>query len=181
MFRILFLLVTLLAHPSQAQTPITKDAANAYYKNCKAQNDPRLRPETQEALCACTAVQMIEKMSVEEVQTMASNDQSGRISLNKMLVEVYAPCMNFPVQDMIADECMNDPKVDMAGLKMNKSVLCNCMGEKTGAWMATVGRSLMAQILTQNPNITDPIGPVMEDKSFRQQAYQNMMACMSGL
>lgn len=181
MFRILFILLALLSHPSQAQTPITKDAANAYYRNCKAQSDPRLRPETQEELCACTAVQMMEKMSVQEVQTMSHNDQSGRMALNKMLVEVYAPCINFPVQDMISEECMNDPKVDMAGLKMDKAVLCDCMGEKTGAWMASAGKALMGQILAGNPNITDPIGPVMENKAFRQQAYENMMACMSGL
>jgi len=181
MFRILFLLLTLLAHPSQAQTPITKDAANAYYTNCKAQSDPRLRTETQEALCACTAAQMMQKMTVEDVHMMAGNNQAGRLALNKMLLEVYAPCMNFPVQDMIYDECMNDEKVDMAGLNMDKTILCGCMGEKTGVWMATSGRALMSQILARTPNITDPIGPVMEDKTFRKQAYQNMMACMSGL
>jgi len=179
----LFTIATLLFLPQAAaiaQTAMSKEQANNYYASCKAKQDPRMSTPAQDAFCACTSVKMMEAMSVEDVQTMAGNDQAGRNALNKMLIDVYAPCMSYPVEELVGAKCYNDPKLGALGLKKSKEKICDCVGQKTAAWFVDEGRDLMRNVLAQNPNIFDPIDPVMESAAFKSQSYENMMHCMKG-
>ncbi len=181
MTRIFFILAFILFVPlaAHAQTPIDSTTAKTYYANCMAKGDPRLTAESHEALCACTAAAMQKSMTVEDVQEMNASTPESRDKLNKMLTEVYAPCMSYPVQDLVTAQCQQDEKIKLMGLK-DMGGLCSCMGKRTGDWFSTAGRSLMAEVLKANPTITDPVGPVMESKAFQQQAYQNLMTCVQG-
>lgn len=158
-------------------TAITKDIANAYYQNCMAQKDARITPEGQEALCSCTAARMTETMTVEDIQTMGRNDRQGREKLNDMLVNVYGPCMKYPVQDLVAAQCVSDPKIDMMNLRMDRGALCTCMGEQAGAWFSTKGNEMISRLLEMDPNLTDPIGPIMDSSDFKRASYNSLLAC----
>ncbi len=175
---IALLFLTLSGH-AFAQTPVSKEQANNYYSTCKAKNDPRMTPKSQDAMCACTSFMMTEHMSVEDVQTMGGDTQEARDALNKMLINVYAPCMSYPIEDMINAECLNDNKMNKLGVNTPKAELCACMAKKTGDWFIEEGRSLMHDIVVKNPNIYDPIGPVMNSKIFKSQSYNNMIACLN--
>ena len=168
------------AAPSGGHTPITDDMAKAYYANCAGKSDPHITPEGMKAMCSCTSDKMVQTMSVEDLKTLAQNDQAGRDMLNHMLLDVYAPCMNFPVQDMLEGQCLQDMKGKPlpAGADMGK--ICHCMATKTGSWFTTNGLDLMAQILKANPDITDPVGPVMEDASFKKASSDNLNSCLLG-
>ncbi len=174
--------ITLLIPPTPAytQTVISKEMANAYYNSCLSKPDPRMKPETQAALCACTSAQMTEKMSVEDVQVMGQNNQAGRDKLNFMLINVYAPCMSFPVSDMVEDSCLKDEKISMMQLKGSRPALCHCMGTKTGTWFTGAGRQLMAEVLKKNQNISDPVSPVMDTPAFQKASYDNLVSCLNG-
>jgi hypothetical protein len=161
-------------------TPISKATANAYYSNCMKQADPRLSPQNQQALCACTSSQMMQSLTMEDMQAMGQKTAAGNAALNKMLINVYAPCITYPVQDLLNSQCMSDPKVKAIGSAMNMGRLCGCMSKRTGDWYAVQGRALMAQILAQNPNVVDIITPVMQSKQFNDQAYANLRACLKG-
>lgn len=174
------ILLSLLAWPASA-TPIGQQQSTDYYNNCLTQRDDRLSESGHKALCACSAAQMSESMTVEDIQTMGQDSPAGRMMLNKMLIHVYAPCMQYPVQDLVKADCLKDPKIDMMQLKTGKDLLCGCMAEKTGQWLATNGGSLMAELLEKNPNMADPITPVMESKSFEKESYNNLLACMNAL
>ncbi len=178
-FIALAILIMVLPVSAAAQTAISEEMANAYYENCKNRPDPRMKPETQDALCACTSVMMMEHMSVEDVQTMKGNDQAGRNALNKMMLEVYAPCMNYPVQDLVGSQCMENPQIARTA-GVSKKALCECMAKKTATWFTDEGRALIARVIRENPNVYDPIGPVMESSTFKSKSYSHMMACMSG-
>src|SRR5690606_17950523 len=145
-FCLLAFLGILVSLPAYAQTAVSKEMANAYYNDCAAKADPRFSPDSLSAFCSCTSVQIMEKMSVEEVQTMGQNTQEGRNMLNKMLLDVYAPCMQYPVEDMVAGECLTDKKVETLGWQGDKRALCGCMAAKTGAWFSTAGRDLMTDV-----------------------------------
>ncbi|MCB9991717.1 MAG: hypothetical protein H6867_10190 [Rhodospirillales bacterium] len=172
----LIALVVIIALPAQAQTPISKDEANNFYYACKSKQDPRMSPETQDAMCACNAAMMVEHMSVEDVMTMKEQSQAGRDMLNKMLLEVYTPCINYPVQDLVQAECMRNPNMARAGGSLEQ--VCACAAEKTAQWFAKDGKTLMRQILERTPNILDPIEPIMESRDFKGASYSNMMACL---
>lgn len=165
--------------PAQAQTKITKEQANNYYFNCKSKPDPRMRPESQDAMCACTAAVLGESMTVEDIKIMSGDTLESRRALNKMLVEVYAPCMGFPVQDLVGMQCLDDPKIDKIGSNIPKEELCSCIAEKTASWFTLEGRALMRSVLLKTPNIVDPVGPIMETSTFKSQTYNSLIACLT--
>lgn len=165
----------LAAAPAQAQTKISPEIGKAYYDSCMGLRDPRMSTESQDSLCTCTAAKMQETMSVENIRTMGQNDQAGREMLNKMLLDVYAPCMQLPIAEMVNDQCMMEDK--MASSHMHKTDLCACVGDKTGTWFSSNGRDLMAQVLAENPNISDPMGPIMASKPFMDATFATMMEC----
>jgi len=129
--RIVFLAVlgcfisALVFSQSVSATPITKDAANAYYEQCNSQPAQGITQKSKEYLCACTAAKMMQSMQVEDVQAMAQQNQAGRDAMNNMLINVYAPCMNYPAKDHYYNNCITDPKTKT--LSRNPQGLCNCM------------------------------------------------------
>lgn len=152
--------------------------ANAYYENCTSKQDPRMSPQSQQAMCACTSVKMMENLSVQDIAVMGQNNQAGRNMLNKMMLDVYAPCMQYPVEDMISVSCLKDDKIDKMNLRMDKNKLCSCMAKRTGIWFQESGRDLMANLLAVNPNITDPISPVVDSAEFQKASYHSLTTCM---
>lgn len=161
--------------PAQAQTPVNDEMAKAYYDSCMGKRDQRMSTEAQDSLCTCTSEKMKETMSVEDIRTMGRDDQAGRDMLNKMMLNVYAPCMHRPIAEMVRDQCMMEDR--MQSTRMHKVDLCACIGDKMGVWFTTNGRDLMAEVLAQNPNISDPIGPVMASQPFMNTTMDTMMAC----
>ena len=176
-----YILITLFAcQTAQAQTPISDATSSTFFQNCLGKRDARMTEESQGEFCACSATKMQQSMTMEEAQTMFKQTQEGRNMLNKMLVQVYAPCMNFPVQDIVEMSCREDSKVAALNLKGDPSDLCFCMGKETGKWFADKGPALLYALLQKNPNITDPITPVMESRVVKQESFKFLMACSNG-
>ncbi len=179
-FMICFVATLFLCQTVRAQTPIDNRTSTVFYQNCLEKRDARMTEESQAEFCACSATEMQNSMSVEEIQTMFAQSQEGRNMLNKMLVQVYAPCMNYPVQDMIEMSCRTDPKVAALKLKGDISDLCYCMGKETGKWFAENGPPLLFALLKKDPNITDPITPIMESHVVKKESYNFLMSCADG-
>jgi|GEM_PF-795651 len=158
-------------------TDITPELTKAYYDSCMGARDQRMSRASQDFLCSCTAEKMMETMSVEDIRSMGQENQEGRNMLNRVLLDVYAPCMSAPLAEMVSNECMLEGEMNAKG--MHKIDLCHCIGEKTGAWFSGSGRDLMADVLKKNPNITDPVGPIMNSTQFKKESFANMQACLS--
>lgn len=162
-------------------TTISDATSEAFYNNCVAKRDPRMTEDHQKEFCACSAVKMQEKMTLEETQTMFKPGQEGRDMLNKMLIHVYAPCMRYPIQDQIQAQCMKDPKVASLSKDNDPEKLCACMGSQTGKWFAANGTKLLGRILIRDPNIQDPITPIMESNYVKENSYKFLMRCANSM
>ncbi|HPF79122.1 MAG TPA: hypothetical protein PLF01_07515 [Alphaproteobacteria bacterium] len=161
--------------PAQA-TPITKDAANAYYQNCLAQPADGLTQKSKEMLCACTAAKMMERMNVEDIQAMAQQNEDGRKAMNYMIVKVYAPCMSFPAKDHYYNNCITNPQTK--ALSRNPQGLCNCMATKVANYLGENGSQVFEDILRRNPTMTDPMTALTEDQNFKNYAQTQLMSCV---
>ena len=175
-----FAVLTALTVHAEA-TPISDESSEAFYHSCVAKRDPRMTEDHQKEFCACSAVKMQEQMTREETQTMFQPGEEGRAMLNKMLTYVYAPCMRYPVQDLIQAQCMKDPKVASLSEDNTPEELCACMGEETGKWFAANGTRLLGRILARSPNIQDPITPIMESNYVKKNSYQFLIRCVTSL
>lgn len=163
---------------ANAQTTITEDMANGYYERCIAGQSPIMSEESQKSMCACTSAYMMENLVVEDIQAMAGQDQQARVALNKMITEVYAPCMSDPVQDLFWTRCMEDDKIDSFGLSVTQEELCSCVATQTGEWYEGMGRELMKKALMLNPNLEDLAEPMMRSTAFQKASYEILMQCV---
>lgn len=158
-------------------TPITRDAANAYFENCTAQPSNGLSSESQQHLCACTAAKMMERMTVEEVQAMSQQSEAGRRAMNYMLVKVYAPCMSYPARDHYYNNCITNPKTTILGGDPKK--VCNCMATEVANYLGSSGPEIFADILKRNPTITDPMTALTSDSKFERFAQSKLIGCIN--
>lgn len=162
---------------AEAPAKISKRVANAYYENCVSRDDPRMSDSAQNSLCSCSAAKFMEIMSLEEVVAMKKEIGPGRIAYNKMLREVYGPCMQAPIEEVLYEECSNDRHVKEFLLR-DTTRLCRCTATRTGNVLAAEGAAIITRLLVQNPDMADPMNYILQDQIFRQKAYGNLYECL---
>lgn len=170
------LIVLFIAVPAHA-TEISNDTANQYYQNCvKGETPPNLSKQTQDTLCACTAAHMKTGFTLEDMQAMSKRDETARLALNKMIVNVYAPCIQFPAHDYYYNVCVTNPQT--ANLSRNPQALCGCLAQKVSAYLAQNSRQVFAEILTRTPDLVDPMAALTSDPQFEQFAQGQLVSCV---
>lgn len=169
------LAVLLLISPTAHATSVDKETANTYYENCSTQSDPRFSADTQKLFCACTAVKLMENYTIEDMQATTRQDASARDATNKMITEVYAPCIRYPAKEYHFQTCANDPKTKLLG---NPQKICACSAEKVAEHLQENAQSMLSSILRRDPNIMDPMQALYDDKSFQRVIQSKVMGCV---
>lgn len=165
------LLLALMSSPtSQAGTPITDQMAEKYFENCisGAQKEGTMGPESQKKYCACTAVKMKDTMDQEDLSLLSNVGDKARPALNKVLLNVNGPCMQYPVHDLLNKKCMSDVK---------NPAICSCLSNKMADFMKDISGRMLPKILADNPTIFDPITPIMESEEFQKTQQQVALSC----
>lgn len=176
------LLLTLCLAPlmamAQAQTQVSKETANEYFNNCVKAASPQqpVSVKTQEMLCACTAARLTQFFSMEDMKTMTGSDPtSARIAYNKMIIDIYAPCMEEPTREYYTGVCTSNPDTVKYG---DPQKICPCMAGKIAAHMAVRGQEEFRKLLSRDPNIVDPMAALLGDAEFGQFAQNQLLSCL---
>ncbi len=164
-----------LSLPAMA-TEISDATANKYYQNCLQGQAPNVSETTKQTLCACTAAQMKTGFTMEDMQAMSKKDEAARLAVNKMIVNVYAPCIQYPAHDYYYNVCVTNPQT--AGLSKNPQALCGCLAQKVSGYLSQNSQQIFRDILTRNPYITDPMGALTSDPQFDQFAQSQLLTCV---
>ncbi len=177
--KFLITLVTFVAAFSisaQAQTPIPKETANQYFENCiKIPPQENFSQESQNMFCACTAARMTQFFTVEDWNQIVQRGPKVREADNRMLVEVYAPCMEEPVRAHYYNTCISDPNSARYG---NPQTICTCLGNQMGAHIQVSGQKIFREALAENPNISDPMAYLLSQPEFQRFAQTKLTSCV---
>lgn len=179
--KFLYLLLVFLLVPfaASAQTTVSKEAANAYFTNCIAQkSEQSLSPQAQNMLCACTAARMTQFFSMEDMATMTnpqSEPSAQRGAFNKMLIYIYAPCMEEPTREFHYNACMANPQTAQYG---DPAKICRCMADEIATHIKINGSSVFEELIARNPNINDPMAALTDDPSFQTFAQSKLLGCL---
>ena len=168
------LMLLLLISPAHA-TPVSKDTANQYFQNCKKQQDPRFSADIQELFCACTAVQLTKSFTLEEMQATAQQSQAGRNATNKLITEVYAPCIQYPAKTYHYNTCVEDPKSKVLG---DPQKICSCSADLVANHLQANAKSMFQDILRKNPNVLDPMQALYSDPPFQKFVQSKILGCV---
>lgn len=159
------------APPAKEMT--ATEMANTYFENCQKKQSAIMTNDTQEMLCACTAAKLSENMTVAEMEAMYTDTPEGQNMRNKMLLQVYAPCIEYPTHDLVLKGCLeNDVK-----LKRKKQV-CGCMAQNMSNYISVNAQSALISALQENPKSTDPLSTLLQSPTFAAQAQQTLAACV---
>lgn len=177
MKKLLFVIALLFASPAFA-TAISKDTANTYYKNCAAQSDPRFSQETQKLFCACTAVRLMKSFTMEDMQATATAaaDESARKATNKMITQIYAPCIRYPAKEYHYQTCIENPKTKLMG---NAEKICSCSADQVAAHLQQNAQTMLTNILRRDPNVMDPMQALYDDPTFQKIVQSKVTGCLT--
>ena len=168
-----YLLLTLLFFPSLAfaQTAVTKETADTYFNNClKTQSTQEFSQQAQQTFCACTAGRMTQFFTMEDMQTMVSQGPQARLAYNKMIVDIYAQCMEAPTRERYYQQCTQSPGVNQK--------ICHCISDAIALHLKNDGSQIFSQILSRDPAIVDPYAALENDPdftAFKQSAGQSCL------
>lgn len=168
---LLYLFMIVTAQLALAQTRISDEGKQAYFRNCLQQTDERISEQTHAIFCQCTAHFMQQNMSVEEIQTMSTQTQDARNILNKVVIQVYAPCMEFPVRDLIYNECRKEKD-------QVSNDICTCLADEMASYTAQTAQERLTTVLQTTPNITDPMDPIINSDAFHEKEKMVAMECI---
>lgn len=158
------------AFAQTAGTPITGEMADKYFASCVtgAQKEGTMTPYTQKKYCACTAMNMQKTMTQEDLAALSSRGDTARAALNKVLISVNGPCMQYPTHDLLNKKCMADVK---------NPEICSCLSTKMAEFMKDISGRMLPSLLANNPNIFDPVTPIMETPEFVRTQQKIALSC----
>lgn len=176
----LFLLVPLAAQAGTGTfTPVSKETANAYYQNCVSQRSAQsFSTQAQGMMCACTAARLTQFFTMEDMATMTNNKaapEAQRGAFNKMMVNIYAPCMEEPTREYHYNACISNPQTAQYG---DPATICRCMSDQVATHMRVYGPRVFQDLIARNPNITDPMSELTNDPSFQTFAQSKLLGCL---
>ena len=150
------LLLAFIANSANA-TPITEEQANKFYQSCFNTKDPRLLPGSQEFWCGCVKQKMMQNFTFEDAVAYTKQD---RTAMNKMLINVYSPCLEIPVHDDVFQECQ----------KQNVPTnTCQCLAKGIGEYTQREASRLIGGVLAKYPNAFDPLAAIKQTPEFEAQ------------
>ena len=164
------------ANSANATTSIDRETANKYFEACVANEDPRFTKDTQELFCACTSVHLMERYTMEDMRDSSRPDQIGRDATNKMITNVYAPCIKYPAKEYHYNQCLNSGKIRLLG---DPKTICSCSAEQVAAVLERDGQQMLIDIIEKTPNIIDPMRAVYDDREFQKMIEQKALSCIT--
>ena len=159
----------------QAQKSV-QDYANDYYQNCLKQEHPVLKGEDLQLLCGCTSAKFAENMTLKQIQVMNTDTKEGLYQRNRMMMFVYAPCIEFPTHALLLHQCMNDTKVRYTMKHPAKT--CECLASGVAQDMKERAPDVIKNALALNPKDLDPLALLMNSNAFESRSRYHTQACI---
>ncbi len=164
------------AKPLTAQPQNINEFANQYYNNCMTKATAVLNGNNLETLCTCTAAQIPNNMTVDQMKAMNTDTEEGALQRGRMLLFVYAPCIEYPTKALIMDQCVNNPDVKAKMKKPTK--VCDCLSSGMADFMRESAPEHIRRALEENKTDLDPLRELMESKTFDNASRYHMATCV---
>ena len=141
--------------------------------------------QVQEESCACMAAHM---QKWEEKQQAHQQEQKKslfvkkdmQLDKNTLYSEIYGPCLYITAQEIVYQQCYYDKtNQNFAPTIQHLDGMCRCRSDAAVAFLQPYGGPLVAALLTQNPNATDPLEMVLNSGDYNSAIGEQHMACFN--
>lgn len=151
---------------------VSTAVADQFYHHCVAKRDLRMEYETQETFCKCSAHKLQQNITMEQLGNVASSDiNKVTEAMDRLTLGVYAPCITYPVKDIVHDKCTeNDFHADKG--------ICGCLSKKMASYTSENATTSLMKTIQSKPGISDPLSTFMLSAKFRQYKKQAALECV---
>ena len=154
---------------------IRKDIALRYYDDCNKYKEGVLSAAEQDMFCSCISNGIDLGLSTEEAKLLYDESRKGQRARDKMMLEIYAPCMKFPIRDTVINTCRTSKAMD--GYPQKKT-LCECQANMLTQHVGIISENLVQGALQSEKWYKDPIGNYLQSQDFRSSADGYLQRCI---
>lgn len=140
--------------------------SNHYYKGCIEEESLVLSDEERKTLCACSAANMAENLTVEEFKALKSNSIRGRNARGKAVAFGFTPCMEYVIESKINRDCLKSKYIN--DVIFGKKAMCDCTTNHFKNFLTRDGTHIIMEAIKQEPMSLNPL-----EYYFRKDAYVN--------
>ncbi|MGH1404430.1 MAG: hypothetical protein ACRBDL_09310 [Alphaproteobacteria bacterium] len=140
----------------ERDVPITPALlSNDYFKSCIAKESLAFSDFEKELLCGCVSAKMSELLEVDDFRYLESKTARGRDVRSNILAFAYAPCMEYPIEAKVKDDCMVSP--DLQEIVSGKEVICKCATNKFTQYLHDHANAVFLQAQKYEPTTLNPL------------------------
>lgn len=150
-----------------------KEFANIMYKSCVESEHPVLKKKELEMFCGCTASNMTKVFNTRQMKAMSEDTEEGQYQRNRMLLNVYAPCIEYPTRAMLLDNCLKQERL------RNPTKTCGCIADGMGEYMRENAPKAIEQAIKRDKTDIDPLRFMLNSPAYRQYERSLAMSCTS--
>lgn len=158
-----------------------ESVAKRYNENCAKKKSDIVKGDDLRMLCACTASKMQERMTIAQIKAMMEDTPEGQVQRNRMVIDVYAPCMEYPSRALLMSQCNaynENLKKTQGGTAINGEAICGCLAQNMAAYVAVNAQPILAQKLAANPKDMDPLSEFLNSQEYQAQVNSTFMGCV---
>ncbi len=160
------------------QTADRATLLDKFFTECTDRDDGGLSPEGQEMLCACTTSGIDETMPRERIRSLFEDNADGEIARIDLMLNIYTPCTEIPVHDLIIGRCKDNKKVEAYEGFLDK--ICRCTADKiTNKILKDLDFKFMRGRYKKVTDI-NPLEHMINGYSYQQQEYYALESCVDG-
>ncbi len=166
---------------ARAET-LTESQTQRFYEQCLSSDIGHgkymLTEDVKTDLCQCVRTQL-ETGAITESDLGAASAGDNRFTPDlkeKILANVYAPCLHTPVHDLFYQGCKSDPQI--SGAVMEPEKFCSCVADQVSSFIAENGSQLIETQAGDQGAIGNPLGTLIKSQKFQDISQTALLTCV---
>lgn len=153
-----------------------EEFAKLHYEKCLERDHLALTEKSIESICSCSAANLSESLSFDEMQLMSKDTKEGKSARSKFIGFSYAPCVKYLVADLTRTDCLAGELVKK--IRVGKMAVCKCAEKKMLANIDKFAADYMIQAVVEDPMTLDPIDKYLSSQNFISQRDDYTEKCI---
>lgn len=149
--------------------------AQRYLTSCQEQEHFALKGQSLAAYCRCSAREIPEIMTLQDIHAIETGGNEGTFQLARMMLLVYSPCLQTPLRSEIYGRCMSS--VENKYTMSNQRAHCVCRADGISEDMANDAPKTIEYALQQGFDDENPLDILIDQKTYQNRWRYHYQKC----
>lgn len=160
------------------QAPQTLDNyVYEYTQRCLKAQHPIFAGKDLENFCFCAQKNIPTAMTLEHIKDAQYKTSEGYFQRNRMLMFVYAPCIEAPLKKMVLNSCLNN--VRSKHLMKNMYATCGCIADDVSKHLQGLTTQYIQGAVERKKDTLNPLDLLLVPDHFERTMSHKTKVCFS--